>query len=111
MEDFLMIYCSRCGASLTGNEDFCPKCGNNLTNSYQQSTAGVSSKSRLLTLLLAIFFGLFGVHRFYTGKFWTGILMILLNATGIGEIWCIIDIIFITVGEFKDKCGNKVLVW
>lgn len=106
-----MTSCSRCGAQLNGNEDFCPKCGNNLTNSYQQATAGVSSKSRLLTLLLAIFFGLFGVHRFYVGKFGTGILMILLNATGIGEIWCIIDIILIAIGEFKDKNENKILVW
>ena len=34
---------------------------------------GVSSKSRLVALLLCFFLGGLGVHRFYAGKIGTGI--------------------------------------
>lgn len=66
----------------------------------------VSDKSFLATLLLAIFLGGLGVHRFYVGKVGTGILM-LLTGGGFG-IWWIIDIIMIAVGSFTDKGGNFV---
>ena len=36
-----------------------------------------SSKSRMVALILCIFFGFFGVHRFYLGKVPTGILYFL----------------------------------
>ena len=68
----------------------------------------VSPKSWIATLLLCVFFGIFGVHRFYVGKVGTGILMILLCATGISEIWCIIDFICILLKRFKDKQGLPI---
>ena len=34
----------------------------------------ISPRSRLATLLLCFFFGVFGVHRFYVGKVGTGLL-------------------------------------
>lgn len=106
-----MQYCPKCGINLSGNEDFCPKCGANLSNSNFRTTEGVSEKSRTVCLLLSIFLGLLGIHRFYTEKIGTGILILLLNSTGIGEIWLIIDIIFIAAGKFKDKNGDLVLIW
>lgn len=66
----------------------------------------ISDKSFIATLLLAIFLGGLGVHRFYVGKVGTGILM-LLTGGGFG-VWWIIDVIMIAVGSFTDKGGNFV---
>ena len=48
-----------------------------------------SPYNRVLALVLCWFLGLFGVHRFYVGKFFTGVLM-LLTGGGFG-IWWLID--------------------
>jgi len=63
-----------------------------------------SEKSWLAALLLCIFLGEFGIHRFYVGKVGTGILY--LFTVGFFGIGIIIDIIMIAVGSFTDKGGN-----
>lgn len=65
-----------------------------------------SDKEWIITLLLSIFLGTLGVHRFYVGKIGTGILQ-LITLGGCG-IWTLIDIIMILIGSFKDKNGNIV---
>ncbi|TVZ41691.1 TM2 domain-containing protein [Alteromonadaceae bacterium 2753L.S.0a.02] len=62
-----------------------------------------SSKSLIVAALLAFFLGCFGIHRFYVGKWLTGILQIL-TLGGLG-IWALIDFVLIVVGEFKDSEG------
>lgn len=53
---------------------------------------------------MAFFFGVFGVHRFYVGKFWTGLLLL---ATGGGfGIWWIVDLVLILLGRFDDAEGR-----
>jgi TM2 domain-containing membrane protein YozV len=69
----------------------------------------VSPSSRLVALLLCIFLGGLGIHRFYVGKVGTGILMIV-TLGGLG-IWVLIDLIMIIVGAFRDKAGRLVLDW
>ena len=64
---------------------------------------GNSEKSFVATLILCILLGWLGVHRFYVGKIWTGILM-LLTLGGLG-IWQLIDLIVIAVQKFKDSKG------
>jgi TM2 domain-containing membrane protein YozV len=73
-----------------------------------QSTTTVkySDKNIVIALLLCFFLGVFGVHRFYTGKIGTGIVMIL-TLGGFG-IWAIIDLIFIALGEYSDSEGKKL---
>ncbi len=61
----------------------------------------------LVTLLLCIFIGVFGAHRFYVGKIGTGILHLL--TLGCFGIWTFIDFIIIILGKFKDKEGNLVV--
>jgi TM2 domain-containing membrane protein YozV len=69
----------------------------------------MSDKRILPAFLLCLFFGIFGVHRFYVGKIGTGILMLL--TLGLLGIWTLIDFIVIIVGAFTDKDGNKITQW
>jgi TM2 domain-containing membrane protein YozV len=77
--------------------------------SYDGNVVLESDKSRLVTLLLAIFLGFLGIHRFYVGKVGTGIIWLLTG--GIVGIGVLIDIILIAVGTFRDKSGRLVLRW
>ncbi len=65
-----------------------------------------SDRSWLVSLLLCLFLGKLGVHRFYSGKIGTGILMFV-TAGGLG-IWWIIDLIFVAVGKFEDGNGRLI---
>jgi len=65
-----------------------------------------SDKNWLATLLLCLFLGGIGVHRFYVGKVGTGILQ-LITLGGCG-IWTLIDLIMIITWSFTDKDGNKI---
>lgn len=128
-------FCKHCGQAIDADCVVCPKCGkqveelkssnngqpivinNNNNNSSSSSAAAVaggfygeliSPKSWLVTLLLCIFLGGVGGHRFYAGKIGTAIIMILLCWTGISVIWAVIDLIFIIIGRFKDKQGRPI---
>ncbi len=72
-------------------------------------------KSQLAALLLGIFLGGLGVHRFYLGYIGIGIaqlLMILLSpltlfiSAAVAFIWILIDIIRIATGDLKPKNGE-----
>lgn len=63
----------------------------------------VSQKSKITALLLCLFFGGLGVHRFYVGKIGTG--FIWLCTLGCFSFGCIVDLIMIICGSFKDKDG------
>lgn len=65
-----------------------------------------SDKNFVVAILLCLFVGAFGVHRFYVGKIGTGILQ-LITLGGLG-IWALIDLIMIIVGAFKDKQGVPI---
>lgn len=78
----------------------------------EKELAGASKKSRTVALVLCIFFGWLGVHRYYTGNGLTGFLQFLLSLCfGIGVIWAFVDLILIAVGAFKDKEKKYVLRW
>lgn len=62
-----------------------------------------SLKSKTVTLLLCIFLGALGIHRFYVGKTGSGILYLLTG--GLFGIGWIIDIIKLIFGTFTDGKG------
>lgn len=67
-----------------------------------------SEDSIIVALLLCFFLGFLGVHRFYVGKWKTGILQII-TVGGLG-IWALIDLIMIITGKFQDVNGRP-LTW
>jgi hypothetical protein len=73
------MFCSKCGVQLNEGSAFCSRCGARVGPVVEEVAADVSPKSRLATSLLAWFLGYFGVHRFYTGKIGTGVIMLILG--------------------------------
>lgn len=64
---------------------------------------GASGKSQLIALLLCIFVGTLGIHRFYLGYTTAGIIQLLtLGACG---IWTLIDLIRIITGDLQPANG------
>ena len=114
-----MAKCPNCGAPMQGNT--CPYCqytepveqgnvtGNVVINNvYTQPqstnvryTQSISPKNKTVALLLCIFLGYFGAHKFYVGKIGMGV--VYLFTYGLFGIGWIIDIISILCGTFKDS--------
>ena len=68
-----------------------------------------SPKSKTVALLLCIFVGGLGIHRFYVGKIGTGVLWLLTaGCLGIGAL---VDLIMIACGTFTDSDGKPVTDW
>jgi len=106
VESIKMVLCSNCGEKIKEGVKFCPSCGKPAVNTGYPS--GYKPKDWTTTLLLCIFLGWLGGHRFYVGKKGTAIINIIVTVVtfGIGSfIWFIIDLIMICTFKFKDKHG------
>ncbi len=68
------------------------------------SPTTASGKSQLTALLLAAFVGGLGIHRFYLGYTWQGVVQLL--TFGACGIWSLIDFIRIITGDLKPKNGG-----
>jgi len=68
---------------------------------------GMPPKSKIAALLLCIFLGGFGAHRFYVGKSGTGVLY--LFTMGLFGIGVLIDFIMILAGGFRDSFGYPLV--
>jgi TM2 domain-containing membrane protein YozV len=81
-----------------------------MNQAYQKEDKKVeSSKSRLVALLLCIFVGVLGIHRFYVDKIGTGVVWLLTG--GVFGIGVLVDLVMIIVGNFKDKSGAVLTKW
>ena len=65
-----------------------------------------SEKDWLITLILSIVVGGFGIDRFYTGSVLLGVLK-LVTLGGLG-LWWLIDLIMLVTGNYKDGDGNRI---
>lgn len=129
------MFCKNCGKEVSEQAVVCPACGvptdnyttnaatpdtqqpnivinnsntNTNTNTNINGAGGrYAHKSKIVALVLAIFLGAFGVHRFYVGKAGTGILYLFTG--GLFGIGWIIDIVMIILGSFHDKRGYKLI--
>ena len=75
-------------------------------NATPQQVINCSAKSKKAALLLCIFLGTFGAHRFYVGRPGTGTAS-LATLGGFG-IWTLVDFILILCNKFQD-CEEKPL--
>ena len=69
----------------------------------QQYAEACSPKSKMLALVLCFLVGYLGIHRFYVGKYGTGIVWFV-TAGCFGFGW-VVDIIMIAIGSFTDNTG------
>jgi TM2 domain-containing membrane protein YozV len=75
-----------------------------ISQTQKKSTGGGGKKSQVIALILCLFLGGLGIHRFYLGYTWQGVVQ-LLTAGGFG-IWAIIDLIRIIIGDLQPKDGS-----
>lgn len=73
-------------------------------NSLLNKLKRAGGKSQLIALLLVILVGALGIHRFYLGYTWQGVVQ-LLTLGGCG-IWALIDLIRIITGDLQPKDGS-----
>lgn len=104
-------HCPSCGTTLKDDNQFCQKCGAKVKGKAplnHEYAADISKKSGTQALILCIFFGILGFHRFYVRRFFTGLLNLITG--GFLGIWTIVDLIRINNNKFTDKKGNYLIV-
>ena len=98
-------YCEHCGKELVNEAVICPNCGCSVAKNNQKEY------SKTVAILLWIFLGGIGGHRFYVNDNSGAITLILCLTVGwiliippfIGAMMLIADIISICRGEFRGK--------
>ena len=83
-----------------------------------QNTPVVGEKTIVAAILLCLFLGGFGAHRFYVGKNGSAIAILCLCLGGIltfrltsiaASIWVLVDLIQIIIGNFKTADGKDLV--
>lgn len=98
------MFCKNCGKDIDDKAAICVGCG---VSTITPVEIPVDDKDWLTTLLLCIFLGYLGVHRFYTKNTGIGVGQ-LLTGGGCG-IWAFVDFILILTGSYKDGNGRALV--
>ncbi len=101
------MYCKNCGNEVKEGVKFCENCGkginelgnNNININVINSIDGGKKKNKWVTILLAIFLGGIGAHKFYEGKVGAGLLYLILCWTGIPAFFALFDIIIVLLNK------------
>lgn len=100
------MFCSKCGKEINDEAVVCVHCGCSTKNIKS------SEKTFTTTLLLCLFLGGFGAHRFYTGHTGSAIAQLLmcfsLFLSPVTAIWVLVDLITIITKNFKTKDGTVI---
>lgn len=118
-------FCQNCGAETRPEQEVCLKCGTLLKKQKDPTR-----KNQLVALLLCLFVGSLGVHRYYMGRVGSGVAMLVLYLSAFAflfagykwsglyvfaamavvgfTVWWIIDLISIATGKMKDKQGREL---
>lgn len=119
------MYCKNCGKPIDDNASFCSSCGtrtdgyqpvqqptqqpvvNVVNNNTNVNNLGYRFKRKWTAFWLCLLFGYLGIHRFYVGKTFTGIIW--LFTMGLFGIGWILDLLVILFGGFKDTAGQRLI--
>jgi TM2 domain-containing membrane protein YozV len=95
-----LVTCGECGKEVSNVAKYCPSCG---------FTAGkYVGKSKGLAVVLALFLGGLGIHKFYLGKIWLGFLYLIFCWTFIPVILGVIDAIVLATKNEREFSGAVV---
>lgn len=112
------MFCPKCSSNIADGAKFCNRCGaeirvssaplqqSNTVNNNMSTYAGKSDRDWLTVFFLCWILGVFGVHRFYTGKYGTGLLWFF--TWGLGGIGVIYDVVMIVTNQFYDSQGRLI---
>ncbi len=105
------MFCQNCGAEINDKAVVCVKCGNAVVPAVSASPQKTQSNEWLTAVLLCLFLGCFGIHRFYTKN--TGIAVVqlilgLLSCCVISGIWAFIDLILLLTGNYTTGDGRSL---
>lgn len=73
-------------------------------NFFSKMKSKLGGKSQVIALILVLLVGGLGIHRFYLGYTWQGVVQ-LLTGGGCG-VWALIDLIRIITGDLGPKDGS-----
>lgn len=100
------MFCKNCGKEIAEKAVICVHCGVATNDSL------ANEKTFTSALLLCLFLGGVGAHRFYTGHIGTAVLQLILTLSVVGVIisapWAFIDLIVILTGNFKTAKGEAL---
>ncbi len=117
-------FCKECGEKINNNnQDICLNCGvglNDFSNIKDRfkSYNGKGNNKKILSGLLALFFGGMGVHNFYLGYKETGLIQLGLYLIGyilfwpaslVSSIWALIDAVKIFTGKMCNANGEVLI--
>ena len=107
-----LIKCSECGNDVSDKANSCPKCGApiNVAVSQVQPIIVTAPKSRSLAIILALFLGGLGIHKFYLNRPGWGFLYLIFCWTFIPTIISLIEAIiyiFISDEEFQSRYATR----